>query len=365
MWEFSWLERRWPGAGYEDWDLALYELKRRGYNTIRMDAFPHLVSTAPEKEHTLLPAWNTQVWGSPSVNRVKEVGKNLVAFVAKCKEYSIKVGLSTWWREDKAHSYNSIKTPADLANMWIKVVDLLKDNGLLDAVFYLDFSNEWPHPMWTPFKNDLKQWYVPESLEWMRETTRLFQQAYPDIPCTFSFYGEITGDFPQKADLSFLDLLEPHLWMANNNGGEFYQKVGYRFEKITNEDYANLALNGEKVYREREDYWKEGLAKQIEIAADWSKQLQRPLITTECWGPIDYKDWPLLEWDWVKELCQFGVEEAAKTGRWLSTATSNFCGPQFVGMWRDESWHVQLTETIKNAPVGEDIKDSKLAKRLV
>ena len=26
MWDFSWLERRWPGAGYEDWDLALDEL---------------------------------------------------------------------------------------------------------------------------------------------------------------------------------------------------------------------------------------------------------------------------------------------------------------------------------------------------
>jgi hypothetical protein len=23
MWNFSWLERRWPGAGYEDWDRAL------------------------------------------------------------------------------------------------------------------------------------------------------------------------------------------------------------------------------------------------------------------------------------------------------------------------------------------------------
>jgi hypothetical protein len=32
MWDFSWLERRWPGAGYEDYDLALGELKERGYN---------------------------------------------------------------------------------------------------------------------------------------------------------------------------------------------------------------------------------------------------------------------------------------------------------------------------------------------
>ena len=29
MWEFSWLERRWPGAGYEDWDRALAELVDR------------------------------------------------------------------------------------------------------------------------------------------------------------------------------------------------------------------------------------------------------------------------------------------------------------------------------------------------
>ena len=39
MWEFSWLERRWPGAGYEDWDQALSELVDRGYDAIRIDAF--------------------------------------------------------------------------------------------------------------------------------------------------------------------------------------------------------------------------------------------------------------------------------------------------------------------------------------
>ena len=43
MWDFSWLERRWPGAGYEDWDLALDELKARGYDGVRIDAYPHLI----------------------------------------------------------------------------------------------------------------------------------------------------------------------------------------------------------------------------------------------------------------------------------------------------------------------------------
>lgn len=43
MWEFSWIERRWPGAGYEDWDLALDELVVRGYDAVRIDPFPHLL----------------------------------------------------------------------------------------------------------------------------------------------------------------------------------------------------------------------------------------------------------------------------------------------------------------------------------
>jgi hypothetical protein len=56
-----------------------------------------------------------------------------------------------------------------------------------------------------------------------------------------------------------------------------------------------------------------------------------PLIMTECWGSVDhvdYKDGPLLKWDWVKDLCALGAEHATSTGHWLAIATSNFCGPR-------------------------------------
>ena len=62
MWEFSWIERRWDGAGYEDWDRALDELQERGYNAVRIDPFPHLLATDAHKTWTLLPEWNTQLW---------------------------------------------------------------------------------------------------------------------------------------------------------------------------------------------------------------------------------------------------------------------------------------------------------------
>jgi sugar phosphate isomerase/epimerase len=31
IWDFSRLERRWPGSGYEDWDRILDVLVQRGY----------------------------------------------------------------------------------------------------------------------------------------------------------------------------------------------------------------------------------------------------------------------------------------------------------------------------------------------
>src|ERR1035438_7669131 len=70
MWEFSWIERRWPGAGYEDWDRALDDLRERGYDAVRIDPFPHLLAADPHKTWTLWPEWNTQMWGSPDVNQI-------------------------------------------------------------------------------------------------------------------------------------------------------------------------------------------------------------------------------------------------------------------------------------------------------
>ena len=144
--------------------------------------------------------------------------------------------------------------------------------------------------------------------------------------------------------------------MVSGNGGEFYHKVGYAYDRFDNTGYANLQKNGERMYREREDHWRQLLVDQIKHAGAWSGLSGKALITTECWGVVDYKDWPLLNWGWVRELCELGVNEAARTGAWSAMATSNFCGPQFTGMWRDIDWHVKLTETIRNSRPVRPIK---------
>jgi len=350
MWDFSWLERRWPGAGYEDWDKALDELKERGYNCVRIDAYPHLIAVDPEKEWMLDPHWNNQDWGSPAINIV-QVQPNLNEFIAKCRDREIRVALSTWWREDTARTAENIKSPRDLANVWLATLKSVEAGGVLDNIEYVDLSNEFPHPAWTPFLPkdfDLKS---EQGKEWLTEPVRLLKEHYPDLKYTYSFAG--VHDAVDNDHWSELNFLEPHVWMVQYT--DFYKIVGYNYAPFGGEDYKKMALYGAKTYYENPEKYLNGVRAGVKRAAAWSRQTGLPLGTTECWGIVDYKDFPLLEWDYVKETCALGTTEAAATGRWLYIATSNFCGPQFKGMWRDVEWHQNLTDIIKSAPVDSSI----------
>jgi hypothetical protein len=379
MWDFSWLERRWPGAGYEDWDLALSQLKERGYNAVRIDAYPHLLAAGAEKEWTLNEVWSIQNWGSPDMVKVK-IQPYLNEFIAVCKKYDIKVGLSTWFREDVDNTRMQITTPEKHAEIWLKTLDSVKKAGVLDNVMFVDFCNEWPGSLWAPFfKNDPPNltwgfWHTQKSMEWMKTSVEILRREYPDMPINYSFDNFDVEKYSER-DLSFFDFAEHHVWMVKGNNNEFYREIRDRSEAagrpvdidglFSNQVYKNLVAEGEKLYYEKPDYWKKMLVDFVERAALHAGKAGLPLVTTECWGIVDYKDWPLLSWDWVKELCSLGTITAAQTRGWMAIATSNFCGPQFVGMWRDVEWHQKLTHIIKSNPLRDDLVTDKVRRALV
>ena len=345
MWEFSWIERRWPGAGYEDWDQALTELTDRGYDAVRIDAFPHLMAWDAHREWTLKPVWNTQDWGSRSVNKIT-LHDDFRGFLAACRRHNVRVALSTWFREDLDNTCMSILTAQDHARIWIKTLDYIRAWGELDNILYVDLCNEFPLSCWAPFFTRYERGGhdSPLCVRWMKEAIAEFKSAYPQIPVTFSF----TAPFRDlDEDVSFLDFIEPHVWMTNSS--EFYDKVHYDFARFDDTGYNNLALNGERIYRESKAHYDQCLIDEIESVAEWSRRNNKPLVTTECWAIVDYKDGPLLHWDWILDLNRLGVTTAAKTGCWAGMATSNFCGPQFVGMWREHTWHREMTEIIHNS----------------
>jgi hypothetical protein len=368
MWDFSWIERRWPGAGFEDWPLVLDQLVERGYDAVRIDAFPHLVATAPEKEWTLAPVWSVNDWGSPAINKVR-ILPGLLEFMAACKQRDIKVGLSTWFREDTENTRAKITSAAAMAQMWNATLGTIAQNGLLDSVLYVDLCNEWPGDIWCPFfRNDPPEltwggWYAQKSQQWMRESCRIVRGQYPGLPVGFSFDLRDLSKLKDQ-DLGYLDYAEPHLWMAQANDGEFYRQIGYKYDRFSPASYEALVQKGEPLYRSKPEYWHGLLRHHILSTANAFEPHRMPLMTTECWGLVDFKDWPLLNWSWIKDLCRTGTETAASTGQWLAIGTSNFAAPQFRGMWGDIRWHREATDLIKRATIRPALMQTTLAQRL-
>lgn len=291
MWDFSWLERRWPGAGYEDWDKILDELLIRGYNAIRIDAYPHLIAENPTKEWMLKEVWNQQVWGSPDLN-VVQVQPNLNKFLLKCKERGIKVGLSSWYRQDVDDVRMKITAPDKMADCWISTLRTIEQDGLLDTILYVDLCNEWPGNLWAPFFSSQYphivwgEWYKEESLFWMKRTLERMRVKYPDMPFLFSFDCWDVHKY-EEVDTSFLDLFEHHIWMVHQNNNEFYKKVDYKDGQFSPEAYKKVVKVAEKLYKAKPLYWQKLLTDKIKLTGEVAKKVGRPLVTTECWGIVD------------------------------------------------------------------------------
>ena len=233
MWDFSWLERRWDGAGFEDWDSVLDELVVRGYNAVRIDAYPHLVAAGPTKKWTLNEVWNQQMWGSPDLNIV-QVQPMLNQFLEKCRERDIKVGLSSWYRQDTEGTVMKIDSPEKMADNWLKTLKTIEEGGLLDTVLYVDLCNEWPGNIWAPYFEKLHpdvywgQWHKEASWKWIKSALKMMKESYPDIPFLFSFDNADVEKYEEMSAKDYLDLFEHHIWMVQQNGNEFYKEVDYR-----------------------------------------------------------------------------------------------------------------------------------------
>jgi hypothetical protein len=346
MWDFSWIERRWPGAGYENWDEALDGLVGRGYDAVRIDPYPHLLAADPLREWEILPVWNTQDWGCPASCKILLVPA-LFEFLAKCSERKLAVAFSTWFRQDIAGVRMRISEPRHHAEIWRRTLELLEAEGFLDTVLYVDLCNEWPLDLWAPFFTNGtaggNDWATAASLSWMRQSIALLRLSYPQLDYCYSFTTHLHDR--QAADVSFMDLLEPHVWMATCT--DFNQRIGYGFERFDRSGYEKIQEFAAPLYQSDPEHWLNRLSTRIGSIAEWSRASKKPLATTEGWALVDYKDSPFLDWGWIKEICAHGVRACLATGRWMAVGTSNFCGPQFAGMWNDAGWHQSLTGAIR------------------
>ena len=181
----------------------------------------------------------------------------------------------------------------------------------------------------------------------MEESIAILRTTYPQLEYCFSLTTHLDDFSPKHVEM--MDLLELHIWMTG--ASDFYQRIGYDFPKFTTDGFENLVQFGEPLYRANPEHWLLKLTDMIDHLAGLSRKSKKHIVTTECWSVVDFKDWPMLDWGWIKEICEVGVQKASETGRWKAIGTSNFCGPQFHGMWRDLAWHRKQTELIRSGKI--------------
>ena len=374
MWDFSWLVRRTGDeAEYADWDKVLDELAERGYNCVRIDAFPHLIAKGRDgrmvKQFTVLPQLGNFMWGNHKPVQV-EPRKALIEFMGKAAERGIYVGLSAWYNRDILDRVDMIQSPQDYARIWMETLDLLSEAGLHDRIVWVDICNEFPISRWAPgpYAHTFQSKRLGD-LWMMRNLTRTWDEGvkqriksyfdgaiaplrerYPDLKYTFSFQA-IGSRQMQEIDVGSFDVAEVHIWVSDYMKwmmatGQILMHVGFpgypRNIKIHARRMASLYP------KNREEYIRM-LEARIEFWAEWGRKNSVPLLTTEAWGPINYDDVTPGgtggEWEWVKDIAEQGVRMASERG-WKGICTSNFCQPHFKWMWSDIGWHKRMTDLI-------------------
>jgi hypothetical protein len=374
MWEFSWLVRRTAKeAEYADWDSVLDQLAERGYNCVRLDAFPHLVARGPEgdlvEQFTILPQPHGFMWGNHEPVQV-EPRPALIEFMRKAADRGIYVGLSSWYNRDRLGRVDMIQSPQDYARVWLDTLDLLGEAGLHDRIVWVDICNEFPLSKWAPgpYSSIFRSkrlgdvWMALNMFrEWDERAKQLIKdyldgaitplrQKYPSLRYTFSLQA-LGSRQMQEIGASSFDVGEVHVWLSDNMGwffrsGQILTQIGFpRYPR-------NVRIHAKRAAglysKHREEYFRM-LEARIDFWTKWGSKNNIPLFTTEAWGPINYDDVTPggtgAEWDWVKDIAEHGIRLACERG-WKGICTSNFCQPHFKGMWADVPWHRKMTNLI-------------------
>jgi len=178
-----------------------------------------------------------------------------------------------------------------MARIWNVTFEIIRAEGLLHTLLFVDLCNEWPGISCAPFfVNQPPEliwggWHTAPSMQWLTESVRLVRAAFRRIPPIYSFNPNPAH--AANADLAFLDLFEPHIWIAECNGGECYREVGHEFPLADPRGSYARQDKADKTYAARPGCWQNLVTTEIRTYSEVSRRHGKPLVTTKCWGAID------------------------------------------------------------------------------
>ena len=374
MWDFSWLYQHYKGGHFEDFSKVCDELVERGFNTVRIDAFPLIIGKLESDSQEVTIEGNPlRNWGASDRDRKHDVPGELLEFMEITKEKDIRVILSSWGQgakefpdilKDYAHTEEFWKA-------WEKVLDMLKERDLLSHVVYVDFDQEFP--FFSPVAAELNrlgkvqkeesastvaameaagnpgavfdrlQWNTEQMTfvrDYMNSTLNHFQWKYPGLRFTFSitaYWKEV-----RALNIKSFDVLELHFWL--NQSERFTTRSG--FPGLTKDrgdhDYSDYMDRLEKTMLSSRPMLLKDMHNRLAWAKEWSEEIAAPLTTTEAWGPWWHMDHEDLTWEWLYDWCEDGMDLASEYKLW-GTTPWNYSHPYWEN-WANVEWYRKVNK---------------------
>lgn len=378
MWDFSWLLRHEPGhevgSEFADWDKVLDGLVERGYNAIRLDAFPALIAAEPETFHFPRNSKRPQMWGN-QFSTTTNPRKALKEFIPRCLDRGILLGLSTWFFGPGVEKVTGLD---GFVRVWDKTLRFLKENDLLHNIYYVDLLNEYP--LFSGFKwlrdqmdGDIKTRGEKAKAEGVHEwkekagnynnaASRHFytgfaddaisrlQKNWPDLDFLFSLTYNGSADWRVMAPTK-IAALDVHYWFVMNpllgdHATGYWQNIHKLAE--TDDAFPKVQEALLKNWTTHKPKLVEWMDQQMAEVAALGHRHNKPIGNTEGWGIINWLDHPSLTWDIIKDAAEICAGLGHKHG-YRFNCTSNFTHPQFPHLWADVAWHKRVTEKIRSA----------------
>jgi hypothetical protein len=366
MWDFSWWYQHHPEGYYENFEMVMDQLRERGFNTVRIDAFPLVIGCLKSENEKVTPSSPaTANWGHiPETFQgyAHPLVPELIEFMHVAKRNGVGVILSSWGQQvrEYANARTQAAGPEGLAAAWKRTLGILRREGLLDHVRYVDLDQEFPY--FSPFLPRLEQlgkagqpgtlsdaqameaataklaWnraqldFVKQSLE---RTIDLVHEDFADLRMTFSltsYWDEI-----KALRIKNFGALELHIWI---HSPEFDAPTGFNElakDRDPGRDYKAYQAAIDKVLAEK---WPALLAMmegRMAKADAWAREWGLPLTTTEAWGPWWHMDHPDLTWQWLYDWCEYCLAMAQRHGFWGVTPW-NYSHPYWEN-WKNVAWY--------------------------
>ncbi len=371
MWDYSWLRSGDPGGAFANLPRCLDELVERGFNTVRIDAFPTIIARLPHQDAVI--EWEArphQTWGPSTMAQRRAPLPELVGFLRLCRERGIHAILSTWNGTLAALPSTGENGVDELRRGWEIVLDRLAAEDLFDRVLYVDLDQEFPY--FSPFRARLDELGAVPAVQaegeaaamaaaGRRERTRGLAWNEEQLDATAAYVRDLVGHFQARHPglrytlsltgfwkefrllaLDHLEVLELHFWL---HGSRFDNRTGFYRDLVKDRSPGNRSIYRHRIdaaFRALRGHFLAEMRNRLDYASAWGREAAAPVITTEAWGPWWYMDHEGLDWGWLREWCSECNLLAADAGLWGSTPW-NYSHPYFAN-WHDVAWYRSVNE---------------------